>query len=197
MGKLGRLGAQMMMTEAAVKRQGQILPTENTTWGFYGTMDHALGGNANVVWNAMFAALMKAYPGVSSASIREFLDGKYGRHLGDALLDNFIEAMGKAYNPDSEDPIALPEPAKLTRILKATLDKQKWVAKEFSGKTDAAGGSIDDVERAVGRVGTAWNEVKSSDLKKNWKERDAAMHDVQKAADQLLTAARAWMAQRR
>jgi hypothetical protein len=208
MGKLGRLGAQMMTEAKAIipnaktVRQGQILPTENTTWGYFGTIGHAVKSetDATSIWNETFKAIMSAFPNVSSQAIREFLDSTYGRHYGDAILDELIDKMGKAFDPDSEAPISVPAPAALKGILKASLAKLKWVEQELLRNAPGGGapnGTVQDVAGALKKVEAAWAEAQTQEKRKNWKERDAAMHVLQSEADRLATAARAWLAQRR
>lgn len=207
MGKLGQLGKQMMTEAKAITqnaktvRQGQILPSDNTAWGFYGTISHALqdAKGTEAVWNTIFAMLMSEYPDASSQAIREFLDSKYGRHFADSVVDELIGDLGKRYNPDSDVPIPTPAPARMKAILKKAFDSsKKWVAKELTG--DVAGmptGTAQNVATTLQRVEAAWAEAQAQEKKKNWKERDAAMHTLQAEADRLATAARAWLAQRR
>ncbi|MCE2922593.1 MAG: hypothetical protein LW837_21970 [Roseomonas sp.] len=57
-----------------------ILPTENQDWGFWGTMrDHAAEA-----WPIAFTAIHNA-TSTDPASVRAFLDSRYGRHFADGV----------------------------------------------------------------------------------------------------------------
>lgn len=206
MGNLGRLGIRLMnesygiFSNAKVVRQGQILPTENTFNGYYGALDHVLGDMkaATRVWNETFSILISAYPDVDSQSIRDFLDGDGGRRLGDVVIDGFIDNMGAAYDSLDEHPVIAPEAARMKRMLSAEIARQKWISKELEqSPMSSTNGSLKSVESVLDRANYVWDVVRSEEQKKNWKERDKAMHDLQKTADVLSTVSRAWMAQRR
>jgi hypothetical protein len=206
MGNLGRLGIRLMnesygiFSNAKVVRQGQILPTENTFNGYYGALDHVLGDMkaATSVWNETFSILISAYPDVDSQSIRDFLDGDGGRRLGDVVIDGFIDNMGAAYDSLDEHPVIAPEAARMKRMLSAEIARQKWISKELErSPMSSTNGSLKSVESVLDRANYVWDVVRSEEKKKNWKERDQAMHDLQKTADVLSTVSRAWMAQRR
>jgi hypothetical protein len=57
-----------------------ILPTENTGWGFWGTM----GENAATAWPIAFAAIHAA-TGADPEAVRAFLDSSHGRHFADEV----------------------------------------------------------------------------------------------------------------
>lgn len=59
-----------------------ILPTENTAWGFWGTM----GERAPKAWPIAFATIRDATDADPDA-VRAFLDGRHGRHFADAVQD--------------------------------------------------------------------------------------------------------------
>jgi hypothetical protein len=189
-----------IFSNAKVVRQGQILPTENTFNGYYGALDHVLGDMkaATRVWNETFSILISAYPDVDSQSIRDFLDGDGGRRLGDVVIDGFIDNMGAAYDSLDEHPVIAPEAARMKRMLSAEIARQKWISKELEqSPMSSTNGSLKSVESVLDRANYVWDVVRSEEQKKNWKERDKAMHDLQKTADVLSTVSRAWMAQRR
>ena len=64
-----------------------ILESQNKEHGFYGTA--VLYGRSNVAakWKAAFLWVAAAMPSWSPEDIRNFLDGRPGRHLADQLRD--------------------------------------------------------------------------------------------------------------
>ncbi len=181
MGTLKTLGIRL--EEAVTKRQGQVLPTENESWGYYGTMSGRATGSMGMtdVWREGFIAMLNAFPGVPSKAIREFLDDKEGRHFADAVLDN----MG-----GGEKPI---ESAPLKKSLKMVLGSARdggWIRKHMAKLAgvqtiDAQAGTAAALAGLVKGVDDAWDDVKSQEQKKNWKQRDDAMHKLQKVVDVL------------
>ncbi len=65
----------------------EILESQNKEYGFYGTA--ALHGRSKVEakWKAVFLWVAAAMPSWSPEDIRNFLDGRPGRHLADQLRD--------------------------------------------------------------------------------------------------------------
>ena len=57
-----------------------ILPTENQDWGFWGTMRE----HAQQAWPIAFTAIHNA-TSTDPASVRAFLDSRYGRHFADGV----------------------------------------------------------------------------------------------------------------
>lgn len=65
-----------------------MLPSLNAEWGFYGTMATAHPGHEAAAWQAAFSALEAvAGPGTPPEAVRFFLDGRYGRHFADDVLN--------------------------------------------------------------------------------------------------------------
>jgi hypothetical protein len=62
------------------KQMSMILPTENQDWGFWGTMRE----HAQQVWPIAFTAIHNA-TSTDPASVRAFLDSRYGRHCADGV----------------------------------------------------------------------------------------------------------------
>ena len=60
-----------------------ILPTENSAWGFWGTM----GELAEAAWPMAFAAIQQA-TGADPEAVQAFLDGRYGRHFADEVSNH-------------------------------------------------------------------------------------------------------------
>jgi hypothetical protein len=63
-----------------------ILPTENTEWGFWGTMRE----RAVNAWPLAFKAIHDA-TAADSESVRAFLDSRHGRHFADEVI-NYLHA---------------------------------------------------------------------------------------------------------
>jgi hypothetical protein len=74
-----------------------ILPTENSAWGFWGTM----GEQAAMAWPIAFAAIQDATEADEDA-VRAFLDSRHGRHFADELSNHLhagaamVDAIVKA-----------------------------------------------------------------------------------------------------
>ena len=65
----------------------KILESQNKEHGFYGTA--ALHGRreVNAKWETAFSWVAGVMPSWSPENIRDFLDGRPGRHLADELYD--------------------------------------------------------------------------------------------------------------
>lgn len=182
-------------------RQGQVLPTENEAWGFFGTMYTALKGDGDEadvhvvtgIWTAAFAAFMDVYPGIDSKVVREFLDSKGGRRFADMVVSDLSKQTDPWFAWASE-------PKRIRRVVNAILkdDQCKWVAKDlsvFAGtEIGIAHGGTGAIGVILGRATKAFSEVQSQEARKNWKERADAMKDLMTAADALASATRAWFA---
>jgi len=71
------LGEEDKMTDLT------ILPTENTEWGFWGTMRES----AVDAWPLAFKAIHDA-TAADSESVRAFLDSRHGRHFADEVINH-------------------------------------------------------------------------------------------------------------
>ena len=60
-----------------------ILSTENTEWGFWGTM----GEHAAAAWPIAFAAIRDA-TNADPDAVRAFLDSRHGRHFADEVTNH-------------------------------------------------------------------------------------------------------------
>ena len=58
----------------------RTLPSENTAWGFHGTIAHAT--DPDPAWRCAFTAIAAAADAEPEA-VRAFLDGRDGRHFAD------------------------------------------------------------------------------------------------------------------
>ena len=76
----------------------EILESQNKDYGFYGTAALHGRGKAGAKWQAAFLWVAAAMPSWSAENIRDFLDGRPGRHLADGL--HCRGDMGKI-SPDS------------------------------------------------------------------------------------------------
>lgn len=190
MGTLGTLGRKL--EEATVKRQGQVLPTENGESGFHGAtmvVASARGDDARVwsemVWRGVFQAIMEEFPDASPKATREFLDSKHGTHLAEVALGISPENLNIT--------VAL-------RNLRSAIRTLTWVPRELGAfVADAASraSSVTEMKTLVDRIREIQAEAADQEAKKNWKEREAAMHALMAETDALLTCVRAWFAQKR
>lgn len=191
MGNLRDLGRQL--EEATVKRQGQILPSEDQDAGFYkATSVVAQGRKADdarvwtdMMWRAAFKTFMDEYPDAPIKAIREFLDSKHGAHLAEVALGTMAD--------DLTITVA-------HRDLRAAIRTLTWVPRElgaFIADTAATASSAAEMKTLVDRIQKIQAEAAAQEVKKNWKEREAAMHALMGEADALLTCVRAWFAQKR
>lgn len=205
MGKLGRLSTQLTegvpaIPKAKTVRQGQILPSENLRGGFMGEIGKAFK-HPETVWNAFFRLVLANVDDVYSEGVRKFLDSPAAVRTANALINATNPNYPERYYDQGELPLDIPND--LERKIKTMLFGDPWgrdYIQQFMWKLGAGpaeGNSLKEIETALSKLVGAVESAKEEERKKNWKERDAAMHDVQKAADQLLTTSRAWMAQRR
>jgi hypothetical protein len=188
-----------LLTEATIKRQGQILPTEQRDYGYFGRIEFRFE-NADAIWAETFRLIMSEMPDVSSAAIRNYLDSKSGMNFGDLVAAELKDtlptpdtaAYGRVFNPKMAD---------VKRVVASVFGKNAWVRKHVEAyakdQEAATSGTMSDIGRWVIAVVDDFELAQDQEKKKNWKQRDAALHSLQKAADQLLTTSRAWMAQRR
>ena len=65
----------------------EILESQNKEHGFYGTAALYGRGKVGAKWKAAFLWVAAAMPSWSAENIRDFLDGRPGRHLADQLRD--------------------------------------------------------------------------------------------------------------
>ena len=91
-----------------------IPQTENTDWGFYGTMN-TTGGNAEEAWPLAFTTVKEA-TGCSDEEVLAFLDSRAGRHFADSVWNY------------SDDTVALKDAVKLAT--------EKWMGWTI-GKNDS------------------------------------------------------------
>jgi hypothetical protein len=67
-----------------------MLKTNNTTWGFYGTI--APQAEASEAWALAMPAIMSA-TGFSEEAVRDFLDSRHGRHFADDVAQRLFEGL--------------------------------------------------------------------------------------------------------
>ena len=188
-----------LLTEATMKRQGQILPTEQRDYGYFGRIKFRFE-NADEIWAETFRMIMSEMPDVSSAAIRNYMDSKSGANFGDLVA---VELKDTLPTPDSAlyGRVFNPRMADVKRIVASLFGKLAWVRQHIEAyakdQEAATSGTMSDIGRWVIAVVDDFELAQDQEKKKNWKQRDAALHSLQKAADQLLTTSRAWMAQRR
>ena len=193
MGDLRKLGRRL--EEATVKRQGQVLPTENEAWGFYGTVSTYLDGQGergkgdaeqpkgmDLIWRGAFQAFLEVYPSIDSKAVREFLDSKSGRYFADSIVHELRRNDG----------------ARANKVVKAALRgaEGKSVTKALGIATGGAvavpPGGTAELALKVKAISDLFGTVKDQEAKKNWKQQADAMHALEAAADALVTATRAW-----
>ena len=197
MSTLRRLSNQL--TEAALKRQGQILPSDKRDYGYFDRINFRFV-HAEEIWAVTFGVIMSEMPDVPSAAIRDYLDSKSGMNFGELVAELIKKTSPIAYSP-GDGKVMPPNMAAVKRIVKSVFSNNAWIRKHieaYSKDQDVApNGTMLDIEKLVDAVGGAFNLARQAEQKKNWKDRDLIMHDLQKMADGLSTAARAWLAQRR
>lgn len=67
-----------------------VLPTQNSGWGFWGTLAAQLGSReADHAWGYASRHLLAACEGVDAESVRAFLDSKHGRHFADDVFNAY------------------------------------------------------------------------------------------------------------
>jgi hypothetical protein len=66
------------------------LPTKNEAWGFFGTIRH----HADPVeaWSIAMEAIEEA-TGCADYAVRDFLDGRHGRHFADDVANNIFNGL--------------------------------------------------------------------------------------------------------
>ena len=64
-----------------------ILESQNKEYGFYGTAALHGRGKVGAKWKAAFLWVAAAMPSWSPEDVRNFLDGRPGRHLADELVN--------------------------------------------------------------------------------------------------------------
>jgi hypothetical protein len=71
------------------------LPTENTAWGFWGTIsrDDDFAGDPAQAWEHVMGAIAKATTMPESA-VRDFLDSRDGRHFADDVGNDLAKGQG-------------------------------------------------------------------------------------------------------
>lgn len=70
--------------------KNSILPSENTAWGFYGTIQH--DADADTAWPIAMQAIVAA-TGCSEIGVREFLDSRHGRHFADEVANGIFKGL--------------------------------------------------------------------------------------------------------
>jgi len=190
MGTLSKLGQRL--EEATVKRQGQVLPSEDQESGFHKAVSVVAAGRGDdastwveLVWRGAFSVIMDEFPEASPKATREFLDSKHGTHLAEVVLGTM---------PDHMTLVAA------LRDLRRAVQTLTWVPGElqkFMVDASTRVGSVKEMKFIVDRIGKIWAEAADQETKKNWKEREAAVHALMGEADSLLTCVRAWFAQKR
>lgn len=76
-------------TEAAMTK-ATVLPTNNTAWGFFGTIGH--NADPAKAWAIAMPAIAAA-TGCPEASVRDFLDSRQGRHFADDVANGLVAGL--------------------------------------------------------------------------------------------------------
>lgn len=70
------------------------LPSENTAWGFCGTIGrHGEDRKMAVEAWPLASTAIAAATGCPATAVREFLDSRHGRHLADDVLDGLARGL--------------------------------------------------------------------------------------------------------
>ena len=69
----------------------KTLPTQNETYGFYGTMG-CIGQDSTEAWATALPLIMAA-TGCPDWAVRDFLDSRYGRHFADKVANQIGRGM--------------------------------------------------------------------------------------------------------
>ena len=67
------------------------LPTNNTAWGFWGTIGHE--ADTATAWRMAMPAIAQA-TGCPETTVRDFLDSRHGRHLADDVSNGLASGLG-------------------------------------------------------------------------------------------------------
>lgn len=67
-----------------------ILPSKNTAWGFYGTVQHH--AEADTAWAIAMRAIARE-TGCAEEGVREFLDSRHGRHFADDVANELFKGL--------------------------------------------------------------------------------------------------------
>ena len=70
-----------------------ILPTNNTEWGFFGTIRHH--AESETAWELAMPAIQRA-TGSPEIAVRDFLDSTHGRHFADDVANGLFTGLGLA-----------------------------------------------------------------------------------------------------
>ncbi|APL99098.1 hypothetical protein LK3_67 [Bordetella phage LK3] len=76
-----------MTRTATFQQEAATIPTNNPSYGFYGTVALEKGAEgADAAWAVAFRDLAAAIPTAKPEEVRNYLDSVYGRHTADEVL---------------------------------------------------------------------------------------------------------------
>ena len=161
--------------KAKPKAAASTVKTNNEGYGFHGSAGNRVGSEKADAEYAKMAGEIQKMTGASETSIRDYLDSRHGRHLGDLVDGNPSKAELKAYiEKDFKrfikeyDPADYGgEPAKkdeTVKALKKSTIAQKHEALVAGSKADRAGNAqacsnFNEAARAFGRAEYWLNEA--------------------------------------
>lgn len=180
------------------KAAASTVKTANEGYGFHGSAGNRVGSEKADAEYAKMAGEIQKMTGASETSIRDYLDSRHGRHLGDVVEDNpskaelkaFIEKDFKRFIKEYDPADFGGEPAKKDETVKAL--KKSTLAKKHSSLVEAskakragnqaASDNYTESARAFGRAEYWLNEAEHEEKVGNTERAERYRKDAENQA---------------